>query len=185
MRSPLTKTLRYAVLSLGAGTALLLTACSTTWTGSDYFARSAPVTEADSQIAGEALEQRKLKMRRAHQDLVSLHATVETLRRHKSLTDIRVMESYLDGYLDEYVDPMISEKDESWHPELQVLDANLLFAKAAVLIELRDRSAVDRVIAGIEKRFQGMNNLPVEYPVGTRTTLGQGLRDLHSNRRKI
>ena len=172
-------------LPLAAATALLLCSCSTTWTGSDYFARSAPVTEADSQIAGEALEQRKLKMRRAHRDLVALHATIETLRRHKSLTDISVMDSYLDPYLDEHVDEMLSQKGESWHAELQVLDANLLFAKAAVLIEMRDKGAVDSVILGIEKRFRGLDDLPVEYPIGTRTTLGRGLRDLQSNRRNI
>lgn len=169
-----------------AAIAMLATlwACASPWTGTDYYEPQAKLTEADAHLEGEALEQRKDQMRRAHRDLVSLHETARSLRRHRSLNDIRVFESFIDPYFEDHVQALLSE-DEGWHSELALLDANLLFAQAAVLVELREKRRVGGVIREIARRFVGMETMLVEYPIGEQSTLAHALIDLRELRHNI
>jgi len=163
----------------------LASACASPWTGSDYYEPQAKLTEADAHLEGEALEQRKGQMRRAHRDLVSLHETARSLRRHRSFDDIRVFEGFVDPYFEEHVQSLLSQEEEGWHSELALLDANLLFAQAAVLVELREKRRVGRVIREIAKRFVGMETMLVEYPIGEQSTLAHALTDLRDLRHNI
>ncbi len=160
---------------------LMLSACAGRWTGSDYYQAQPVATEADRQVSGEALAQRKQSLRRVHRDLKSIHATAESLRRHRELEGIAAFEGFVHPYFREHVEPLLDEAD-GWHPELQLLQANLLFAQAAVLIELRDTARLSNLTRRIGKRFQGKKNLLIEYPLGKESTLEHALRDLSRGR---
>jgi hypothetical protein len=163
----------------------LVCACASPWTGTDYYEPQPKLTEADAHLEGEALEQRKDQMRRAHRDLVSLHETARSLRRHWSFNDIRSFEGFVDPYLAEHVHSLLSEEEEGWHSELALLDANLLFAQAALLVELREKRRVGSVIREIARRFVGMETMLVEYPIGEQSTLAHALLDLRNLRHNI
>ncbi len=174
---------RFRQTAVPAALALALaTGCANTWTGSDYFEHTARIDEADAYVAGEALAQRKQEMERAKGDLVHFHATLRSLRRHKSEMDIQAFEAFLRPYLAERVDPLVAPDQAGWHPELQRLDANLLFAKGAVLVELRDHRAIDRLLRQIERRYADLDDLLVEFPMGKQTTLARGVRELTRQR---
>lgn len=168
---------RSIAVAVAAACIIASTACTSRWTGSDYFERHAQVTEPDTQVTGETLIQQKQKMRRLHRDLKSLHATAESLRRHMNVEGIASLEAFLYPYLRHHAEPLVTAQSPTWHPELELLQANLMFAKAAVLIELRDRYGLRRVTNQIEIRF-GRKSMLVEYPLGSESTLAKGLKDL-------
>ena len=163
--------------ALAAACVIAATACAPRWTGSDYFERHAQAVEPDTQVTGEALIQQKQKMRRVHRDLKSFHATAESLRRHRNLEGIESLEAFLHPYLRHHVAPLVAAQSPTWHPELELLQANLMFAEAAVLIELRDRGRLRRITNQIKIRF-GRKSMLVEYPLGSESTLAKGLKDL-------
>ena len=66
--------------------------------------------------------------------------------------------------------------------ELMALDANLRFAQADVLIQMRDPRRVERVIEEIERRFEGRGSMLVEYPLGSQGTLSEGVKRLRDNK---
>ena len=80
---------------------------------------------------------------------------------------------------------LLSEEEEGWHSELALLDANLLFAQAAVLVELREKRRVGKLIREIARRFVGMETMLVEYPIGEQSTLTHALTDLRDLRHNI
>ncbi len=160
-------------------------ACASPWTGTDYYEPQQKLTEADAHLEGEALEQRKDQMRRAHRDLISLHETARSLRRHRSFDDLHVFRGFVDPYFEAHVQTLLSEEEEGWHSELALLDANLLFAKASVLIELREKRRVARVIREIDRRFKGMETMLVEFPIGEQSTLARALIELRELRHNI
>ncbi len=121
-------------------------------------------------------------MRRAHRDLLHIQTTLISLDRHRYGDDVAAFEAYVRPYIRSQVDPLLSSKKSGWHPELVSLDANLLFAKGAVLAELGDGRSVDRVIQSIESRFSGLDSLLVEFPLDNPTTLKSGLNSLRERR---
>ncbi len=151
----------------------------------DLYEKRARVEETQSHTGGQALHERKGRMQRTQRDLMHIQRTLETLRRHRYDGQIAVFASFVRPYLAERVDPLISDRDASWHPELVPLDANLLFAKAAVLAELRDGGAVNRVARVIDNRFAGMDSLIVEYPRGEQRTVGESLAQLRRDARRF
>ena len=165
-----------------AAIAMGLTACATI-ADRDLYEKRAQVREAEAHTAGQALHERKSRMQRTQRDLMHIQHTLETLRRHRYNEQIALFATFVRPYLAERVDPLISDRDASWHPELVPLDANLLFAKAAVLSELRDGRGVARVSKVIDHRFSGMDSLIVEYPRGEQNTLGEGLARLRKDAR--
>ncbi len=158
--------------------ALALGACATRWTGSDYYVEQAPAVEPDHQLSGEALVQRKQTLRRLHRDLKSFHSATQGMRRHRNLAGISSFEAFLHPFLERQVEPLVAGPGASWHPELELLQANLLFAEAALLIELRDRRRLSRVAFKIGRRFAGRGHMLVEYPLGEESTLQAALRVL-------
>lgn len=161
-------------LALGGGCA----------TGEYYESRPA-VIESRSHADGQVLAQRKLKMRRAQQDLVHVRATLQNLRRHRDAAGLDRLAPFVRTYLDDYVSELLSRESGAWHPELVPLDANLHFAAAAVRMELGDRLELERLIGQIEQRFEDSQSLLVEYPIGEQSTLGQALEALKRERWKI
>ena len=168
-----------------AASLLILTACATRWTGSDYYVEQAPAVEPDTQLSGEALSQRKQSLRRLHGDMKSFHTTAQALRRHRNLAGILAFEAFLHPFLARQVEPLVAGPGSSWHPELQLLKANLLLAEAAVLIELRDKRRLSAVVIHIESRFAGRGHMLVEYPLGDESTLRAALRALYRKGRLL
>lgn len=162
-------------------TAGLLTGCALVPSG-EYYEKRDRVTEAEAHTSGQALAQRKSLMRRAHRDLLNAEQTLVSLRRHRYREDTELLRGVMRSYLSRRVDPLLSSKKTGWHPELVTLDANLLLAKAAVLIEIDDRRGADRVIRGIESRFEGLDSLLVESSLGTQSTLDASLAALRKRR---
>jgi hypothetical protein len=173
---------RVAWCLLALAAALSLPACAAFSGRGDYYETQERVSEPQRHVAGQALIQTKQRMRRAQRDLIVFQASMESLRRHRSLQDIALFEAFVRTYIAEHVDPLLAQDNRSWHPELLTLDANLRFAKGAVLIEMRDRRRLDRLIRAIATRFDGMESMLVEYPIGTKSTLRDGIRELRRGR---
>jgi hypothetical protein len=79
----------------------------------------------------------------------------------------------------------LSDREEGFNPELTQLDANLLFAEADVLVDLEDRRRLSALIDDIIERFDGMEGLLVEYPIGEENTLSDALAHLERVRQRI
>jgi hypothetical protein len=62
------------------------------------------------------------------------------------------------------------------------LDANLRFMKAQLLANMRYTRKVQDSIDDIEKRFEGRENMLVEYPVGEQRALGEALEILRDQK---
>lgn len=146
----------------------------------DTFHKQQHVEESAHHTGGQALTERKVRMRRTQRDLMHLQQTLETLRRHRYDAQFELMAGFVRPYLRDRVDPLISDREESWHPDLVALDANLLFAKGAVLAELGDRRSVESLIRTLEQRYPKMGSLLVEFPKGTQSTLSEGLSELRA-----
>jgi hypothetical protein len=165
-----------AICSVG-----VLSSCALSQNG-DFFEKRERIAETEAFTGGQALAQRKARMRRAHRDLLHLEQTLVSLRRHRYTEDVRLLRRFVRPYLLEQVDPLLSSKTEGWHPELVKLDANLLFAKGAVLAQLGDARDLDRVIKNIESRFDGLDSLLVENRLDSQSTLGASLEALRKQR---
>jgi hypothetical protein len=138
--------------------------------------------EDSAPLGGEALTQRKLEMRRAHADMVHFHVTLASLQFRRDKNGLVQFGKFLDTYLGTHVDPLLAGEWQSRHPELDALDANLRFAKAELLIQLRSPRRAQAVIEEIERRFQGREQMLVDYPFGEQSALGDGLELLRSNK---
>lgn len=161
-------------LALAAAAALALACASTPRAPSDLLPETS-AAEASSPLGGEALVQRKSEMRRAHGDMVHFTRTLESLRHRDDKNGMVLFSKFLDAYLGMHVDPLLAGEWQSRHPELTALDANLRFAKAELLIRLRMPRRAQDVMDQIEERFQGREDMLVDYPFGTQRPLGEGL----------
>ena len=132
--------------------------------------------EASAPLGGDALVQRKNEMRRAHGDMVHFYETLASLRHRDDKNGLVLFSKFLDVYLGMHVDPLLAGEWQSRHPELTALDANLRFAKAELLIRLRMPRRAQGVMDEIEQRFQGREDMLVDYPFGQQRSLGEGLR---------
>lgn len=141
-----------------------------------------PAAEETVPLAGAGLEQRKQRMGRAYRDLVHFHKTLESLHYRADRSGLRRIRSFADAYIGLHVDPLLRAEWQSQHPEVALLDANLRFAKADVLIRMRQTGRAERVMDEIERRFQGREDLLVDYPVGEQKPLGQALRQLRDGK---
>ena len=77
---------------------------------------------------------------------------------------------------------LLSGEWQSRHPELTALDANLRFAKAELLVALRMPRRAQAVMDEIEVRFQGREDMLVDYPFGEQRSLGEGLQMLRDRK---
>lgn len=138
--------------------------------------------EASAPLGGEALIQRKSEMIRAHADMVHMNATLESLHHRHDKNGLVLFSKFLDAYLGMHLDPMLAGEWQSRHPELTALDANLRFAKAELLIQLRLPRRAQEVMDQIEQRFQGREDMLVDYPFGQQRSLGEGLQMLRERK---
>ncbi len=134
-------------------------------------------------LGGEALAQKKLQMRRVHADMIHLHGTHERLGRLQKTGDRRQLEDFIRPYLDRHVGPLVEVTEgEGWNSELRLLEANLLFAEAALRAAMRDENELEAVIASLADRFDGYESMLVEYPIGGSSTLEHAVADLRKRR---
>lgn len=139
-------------------------------------------TEASAPLGGEALVQRKHEMQRAHGDMVHFYETLQSLNYRRDKNGLVLFTRFLDAYLGMHIDPLLAGEWQSRHPELTALDANLRFAKAELLIQLRLPRRAQAVMDGIEQRFQGREDMLVDFPFGESRSLGEGLEMLRERK---
>ncbi|MGH0030114.1 MAG: hypothetical protein ACQGVC_10015 [Myxococcota bacterium] len=166
------RSLRLAALAAG----LLALACASNDRAPADLLPETSRAEASAPLGGEALVQRKNEMRRAHGDMVHFSKTLESLKHRDDKNGLVLFSKFLDAYLGMHVDPLLAGEWQSRHPELTALDANLRFAKAELLIRLKMPRRAQSVMDQIEARFQGREDMLVDYPHGTQRSLGEGLQ---------
>jgi hypothetical protein len=142
----------------------------------------ASAAEASTPLGGEALVQRKHEMRRAHADMIHFHQTLQSLHHRGDKNGLVLFSQFLEAYLVVHVDPLLAGEWQSRHPELTALDANLRFAKAELLIQLRLPRRAQEVMDQIEQRFHGRADMLVDYPFGHQRPLGEGLEMLRERK---
>ena len=140
------------------------------------------LAEASAPLGGEALLQRKSELRRALGDVSHFAATLESLHRRRDRNGLVLFSRFLDAYLGLHIDPLLSGEWQSRHPELTGLDANLRFAKADLLIQLRMPRRAQAVMDEIELRFRGREDMLVDYPFGQQRSLREGLEMLRERK---
>jgi len=178
MRRRLQLQLQLRSSTLAALTLLVLAGCAGTTDPFEAFERTPVAIEGESFLDGETLAQRVKQMRRAQRDLRYFQASLESLRRHERGEEIAQLADFLRRYMDGPVAEVLSNRKESWSPQLTQLDANLLFTQAHLTVDLRDEARLTALIQAIETRFEGMDQLVVQYPIGHENTLADAFRHL-------
>jgi len=168
------------------GLALALLALA--WTGSgcagmragdvdDVLERGFAVEET-SPLGGDSLAYRKREMRRAHRDMVHFIATLESLRYRRDRSGAILFGNFIDAYMGTHLDPLLGGDRQSEHPELLGLDATLRLVQAEIFLQLRDPRRMQATVNEIQRRYQGREEMMVEYPVGQQSPLGEALEKL-------
>lgn len=137
-------------------------------------------------LGGEALAQKKLRMRRAHADLTHIYLVHERLSRLQKKRDRRQLEDFIRPFMERHVTPLVETRDgEGWNEDLRLLEANLLFAEAALFAAMGDAQDLEAVIAALSDRFEGYESMLIEYPIGTSSTIEHGVADLRTRRKAL
>ena len=134
--------------------------------------------EETSPLGGDSLAYRKREMRRAHRDLVHFIATLESLRYRRDRSGAILFGNFLDAYMGTHLDPLLSGDRQSEHPELLGLDATLRLVQAEVFLQMRDPRRMQATVNEIQRRYQGREDMMVEYPVGQQSPLSEALEKL-------
>lgn len=129
-------------------------------------------------LGGEALAQKKARMRRVHADLVHLYRGYEISTRQLKRDDRTQLEAFIRPFIDRQVDPLFVVEGQGWNTDLRFLEANLLFAKAALFLAIEEETGLADVIHSLSDRFGGHESLLIEYPLGETQTLANGVREL-------
>ena len=141
-----------------------------------YFERLSGRDAVETQLAGEALSQRKYSMRRIRRDLASFRQTLEQLDRHGKSSGIERFQRFAKPYIANRVDPLISAKNNrTSHPELRPFHAELLLSKGILLHQMDERRALRETIQRLDDEFASMTSMLVLYPTGEAVTLEQGI----------
>jgi len=138
--------------------------------------------EESTPLGGEALALRRRDMQRAHRDMASFYATLESLHYRRERSGLILFNRFLDAYMGTHLDHLLSAEWQSRHPELMALDANLRLAKADVLIQMRETRRAQQVMDELARRYAGRETMLVEYPIGGQTTLEEALRILRERK---
>ena len=131
--------------------------------------------EDSAPLGGEALAQRKVEMNRALSDMIAFHETMASMIDRRDSRSISVFDHFMAMYMGTHLDPLLRPEWPSGHPELISLDANLRFAQAEILIQMRYPRRVQRVIDDIDRRYQGRGSMLVNYPIGQQNTLEEAV----------
>lgn len=162
------------------GLALLLAAGGVTSTVSANSVRGERAEEAP--LGGEALAQRKQDMERALGDLGSFNKTLTSLIERRDDGGLDAMEPFVLGYFGQHLDQLIEPAWPSNHPEVAGMDANLRFMKAELLIQLRHTRKVQNVIDDIRERYEGRQQMLIDYPLGQQSTIEGGIEKLKNRK---
>ncbi len=144
-------------------------------TSEGFFARISGRDAVETQLAGEALAQRKYSMRRIRRDMASFRTTLEQLERHGKTAGSARFQRFAKPYIARRVDPLISSTDQASHPELRPFHAELLLSKAILEYQMKDSRAVRESIGRLEREFKSMASMLVLYPTGEAVTLEQSI----------
>ncbi len=132
-------------------------------------------------LGGEALAQKKNRIRRVHADLVHLFVGYQRVERQLKTGDQAQLEGFIRPYIEGQAAALISGLDQPWNPDLRLLEANLLFAAGALYGAMGDEDEVAGVANTIEDRFAGYESLLVEYPIGETQTLENAVAGLRGS----
>ena len=160
--------------------ALLVVAPSTVVAKKKDEERSKRAEEAP--LGGEALAQRKADMQRALGDLGAFNKTLTSLLERRDSGGLDAMEPFVLGYIGQHLDPLIEPTWPSNHPEVAATDANLRFMKAEVLIQLGHTRRVQKVIDEIRVRYEGRQQMLIDYPMGEQSTISGGIEKLKNRK---
>ncbi|MBW2271810.1 MAG: hypothetical protein JRG96_00960 [Deltaproteobacteria bacterium] len=138
--------------------------------------------EDSAPLGGEALAQRKVEMRRALSDMLAFHETMASMIERRDSRSISIFDDFMATYMGTHLDPLLRPEWPSGHPELISLDANLRFAQAEILVQMRYPRRVQRVIDDIDRRYQGRGTMLVNYPIGEQNTLEVALERLKDSK---
>lgn len=138
--------------------------------------------EEEAPLGGEALARRRMDLNRAWRDLLHFEETMQSLVDRKDNRGVALLDGFLAQYMGQHLDPLLRPRWQSSHPEVMAIDASLRFLKAQILSEMRYPRRVQEVIDDIENRFQGRENMLIEYPVGEQRSLGEGLQLLRDRK---
>jgi hypothetical protein len=153
-------------------------------TGMDanYEEIAATAAEEEAPLGGEALARRRLDLARAWRDLLHFDETMRSLVDRRDSRSVAILDGYLAQYMGQHLDPLLQPRWQSTHPEVMALDANLRFMKAQILSNMRYPRRVQQTIDDIQVRFEGRENMLVEYPVGEQQSLGKALELLRDHK---
>lgn len=154
--------------------------CVTNERLADDLVLEATQTEASAPLGGEALAQRKRELDRAFRDLTHMHATLMSLKHRGDRSANVLFSEFVETYLLKHVAPLLEGEWQSRHPEVAVLDVNVRLAVAELWVQMNSRRSADRMIAEIERRYAGREEMLVAYPIGSEGTLGDGLQRLRN-----
>lgn len=133
-------------------------------------------------LGGEALAQKKERMRRIRADLAHLYESYEIVARQQKRADQQQLERLIRPYIETQAKPLLASEDEAWNPDLRVLEADLLVAEAALYGSIGDGADLAAVIATLETRFRGYESLLVQVPAAGSKTLANAIADLRRAR---
>ncbi len=150
-----------------------------------FFSRASGREAVETQLAGEALAQRKYSMRRIRRDMESFSKTLEELQRHGKTSGIERFERFAKPYITSRVDPLVSSRGSMSHPELRPFHAELLLSKAILLHQMNDTRGVRQTIDRLESEFAPLTSMLVLYPTGVAVTLEQGIALLRAQTGEI
>ena len=162
--------------------ALSLAACVASPARRSGLDQRTTAAEPSAPLAGDALDERKRRMRRAHADLIHFHVTLESLARRDERRSLNQLTRFIDGYLGVHVEPLLRNQGQDRHPELMALDANLRCIQAGVLIRMRETGRAQHVLDELEHRYRGREDMLVDYPVGRQSSLREALRMLRDGK---
>jgi hypothetical protein len=135
-------------------------------------------------MGGEALMQRKDELERALADMVVFRQTLESMNDRGDSRGIDSSREFLNNYMALHLEPLLQPRWQSSHPELILVDANLRFVQAELLVQMGYGFGgwTDDVIDELVRRYKQRGNILVDYPIGTQTTLREALRILRNHR---
>ena len=153
-------------------------------TGADraYEELSATAAEEEAPLGGEALARRRLDLASTWRALLHFDETMRSLVDRRDSRSVAILDGYLAQYMGQHLDPLLQPRWQSTHPEVMALDANLRFMKAQILADMRYPRRVQKAIDDIQIRFEGRENMLVEYPVGEQRSLGDALELLRDHK---
>ncbi len=129
-------------------------------------------------MSGEALLQRKAELLRAHQDMTGFRKTLEYMHDRSDDRGIESFRPFMITYMEKHLEPLLHPAWQSSHPELILVDANLRFVQAEILLQLDYASWIDDVLDELVERYKGRDHMLVGYPIGRQSTLREALRIL-------